>query len=182
MDALNARLDDFRVFKGIEVDILGDGSLDYDDELLAGFDFVIASVHSRFKMSREEMTERILAAARHPAVTMLGHLTGRLLLAREGYPVDVEAVIDACAENGTVIELNAHPSRLDLDWRYGAYAREKGLKISINPDAHSLQGLEMVKYGVAAARKGGFEPRDVVNTLNLAEVTRWLQKPNAKGA
>lgn len=182
VDALNARLDDFRVFKGIEVDILGDGSLDYDDELLAGFDFVIASVHSRFKMSREEMTERILAAARHPAVTMLGHLTGRLLLAREGYPVDVEAVIDACAENGTVIELNAHPSRLDLDWRYGAYAREKGLKISINPDAHSLQGLEMVKYGVAAARKGGFEPRDVVNTLNLAEVTRWLQKPNAKGA
>ncbi|MEZ0372278.1 MAG: DNA polymerase/3'-5' exonuclease PolX [Candidatus Sericytochromatia bacterium] len=176
VDELNAGLKDFRVFKGIEVDILGDGALDYDDELLAGFDFVIASVHSRFKMERDEMTARILRAARHPAVTMLGHLTGRLLLAREGYPVDVEAVIDACAETGTVIELNAHPSRLDLDWRYGPYARRQGLKISINPDAHSTHGLEAVRYGVAAARKAGFGPADVVNTMSLKAIDAWLQQ------
>lgn len=174
IDELNQKLTDFRVFKGIEVDILGDGSLDYEDDLLEGFDFVIASVHSRFKMEKDEMTERILRAARHPAVTMLGHLTGRLLLAREGYPVDVKAVIDACVESNTVIELNAHPSRLDLDWRFGAYAREKGLKISINPDAHSIQGLETMTYGVAAARKGGFTPEQVVNTLPLPEISEWL--------
>lgn len=180
VDALNRRLTDFQVFKGIEVDILADGSLDYDDALLAGFDFVIASVHSRFKMSRDEMTERILAAARHPAVTMLGHLTGRLLLARDGYALDIEKVIDVCAENGTVIELNAHPSRLDLDWRFGTYARARGLKIAINPDAHSLKGLEVVRYGIAAARKGGFGPQDVINTRSLAEIRQWLQAPNAK--
>lgn len=176
IDKLNAKYDDFRIFKGIEVDILGDGSLDYDDELLAGFDFVIASVHSRFKMEGDEMTARILKAARHPAVTMLGHLTGRLLLARDGYPVDVEAVIDACAETGTVIELNAHPSRLDLDWHHGPYARAKGLKISINPDAHSTSGIEVMRYGVAAARKGGFTAEDVVNTQTLDQVEAWLNE------
>lgn len=174
VDQLNERLTDFKVFKGIEVDILGDGSLDYDDDLLAGFDFVIASVHSRFKMDADEITARILRAASHPRVTMLGHLTGRLLLAREGYPVDVEAVIDACAAAGKVIELNAHPSRLDLDWRFGPYARSKGLKISINPDAHSLSGIEVVRYGVNAARKAGFGPGDVVNTMGLEEITAWL--------
>ncbi len=180
IDELNQKMTDFRIFKGIEVDILGDGSLDYDDELLAGFDFVIASVHSRFKMEREEMTERILKAARHPSVTMLGHLTGRLLLAREGYPLDVEAIIDACVEHDTIIELNAHPSRLDLDWRYGPYARKKGLKISINPDAHSTQGLDVVDYGVAAARKGGFSPEQVINTQTLEAVSEWLAQRHQK--
>ncbi|MGV3527014.1 MAG: DNA polymerase/3'-5' exonuclease PolX [Candidatus Sericytochromatia bacterium] len=174
IDALNATLDGFQVFKGIEVDILPDGQLDYDDALLEGFDFVIASVHSRFKMEPDEMTARILRAAAHPAVTMLGHLTGRILLAREGYPVDVEAVIDACAANGTLIELNAHPSRLDLDWRYGAYARARGLKTAINPDAHSTEGFDDLRYGVGIARKAGFGPADVLNTLTLSELREWL--------
>lgn len=176
IDRLNAEFADFRIFKGIEVDILPDGQLDYEDELLAGFDFVIASVHSRFKMSREEMTERILAAARHPKVTMLGHLTGRLLLARDAYPLDIEEIIRVCAENGTIIELNAHPSRLDLDWRWGPYARKQGLKISINPDAHSLNGFDVMDYGIAAARKGGFRPQDVLNTLGREELESWLRE------
>lgn len=179
IEKLNAEFENFRIFKGIEVDILADGSLDYDDELLQGFDFVIASVHSRFKMSEEDMTERILKAVRHPAVTMIGHLTGRILLAREGYPVDVARIMDACVEQQTLIELNAHPSRLDLDWRHGQMAREKGLMISINPDAHSIEGLDDLKYGVGAARKGGFEADDVLNTRSLEQVQAWLQEKMA---
>ncbi len=171
---LNDTLENFKVLRGIEVDILGDGSLDYDDDLLAGFDFVIASVHSQFKMSEADMTARILKAVEHPSVTMIGHLTGRILLAREGYPVNVPRIIDACVEHKTLIELNAHPSRLDLDWRYGNYAREKGLMISINPDAHSVEGLQDVQYGIGIARKAGFAPEQVLNTRSLAEVEAVL--------
>jgi DNA polymerase (family X) len=176
IDAINARLSDFRVFKGIEVDILPDGNLDYDDDLLSGFDFVIASVHSRFKMSEAEMTQRILKAVRHPRVTMIGHLTGRILLAREGYPVNVPAILEACAETGTVMELNAHPSRLDLDWRYGSLARQSGVKLAISPDAHSCEGLDVVNYGVGIARKGGWRRDEVINTKSLSEISDWLRK------
>ncbi len=176
IDALNARLEGFKVFKGIEVDILPDGSLDYPDELLAGFDFVIASVHSRFKMTESEMTERILKAIHHPLVTMIGHLTGRILLAREGYPVNVPAILEACAQTGTVMELNAHPSRLDLDWRYGALARQLGVQLAISPDAHSCEGLDVVAYGVGVARKGGWTRSAVLNTLSLSEISAWLTK------
>lgn len=174
IDALNARLEHFKIFKGIEVDILPDGSLDYPDELLAGFDFVIASVHSRFKMTEAEMTERILKAIHHPLVTMIGHLTGRILLAREGYPVNVPAVLAACAQTGTVMELNAHPSRLDLDWRYGALAHQLGVQLAISPDAHSCDGLDVVAYGVGVARKGAWPRSAVINTLALPEICAWL--------
>lgn len=175
--ALREKYPDFYLFSGIEVDILPDGSLDYDDELLASFDFVIASVHSRFKMTEEEMTDRLVKAIYHPAVTMLGHLTGRLLLAREGYPVNMARILDACAETGTAIELNAHPSRLDLDWRYCGPARDRGIKIAVNPDAHSVDGLDVMRYGVGIARKGGLTPADVLNTWSGAELAKWLGQP-----
>jgi DNA polymerase (family 10) len=175
--ALREKYPDFYLFSGIEVDILPDGSLDYDDELLASFDFVIASVHSRFKMSEEEMTARLVKAIHHPAVTMLGHLTGRLLLAREGYPLNMARILDACAETGTAIELNAHPSRLDLDWRYCGPARDRGIKIAVNPDAHSVDGLDVMRYGVGIARKGGLTPADVLNTWSAPELAQWLAQP-----
>lgn len=176
IEQLNASLENFRVFKGIEVDILPDGSLDYAEDLLAGFDFVIASVHSRFNMSEADMTARILKAVYHPRVTMIGHLTGRLLLAREGYPVNIPEILKACAETGTVMELNAHPSRLDLDWRHAGLARELGVLLAISPDAHSCEGLEVVRYGVGVARKGGWRRQEVLNTRSLAEISAWLQR------
>lgn len=175
IDQINDSLENFHIFKGIEVDILPDGSLDYDDSLLAGFDFVIASVHSHFKMSEADMTARILKAIYHPQVTMIGHLTGRLLLAREGYPVNIPAILKACAETGTVIELNAHPSRLDLDWRHAALARELGVMLAINPDAHSCDGLDAIAYGVGIARKGGWRKAEVLNTRSLAQMCAWLK-------
>src|SRR5439155_25995044 len=135
IDALNKRLKGIRLFKGIECDILEDGRLDYDDELLATFDYVVASVHSHFQLPREEMTARIVRAVRHPAVTMLGHATGRLLLKREGYQVDLEAVLQAAAEAGTMVEINAHPNRLDLDWVHCKRAKALGVPVVINPDA-----------------------------------------------
>lgn len=179
IERLNTELAPFHIFKGIEVDILSDGQLDYDDPLLAGFDFVIASVHSKFKMSESEMTARILKAVQHPAVTMIGHLTGRILLAREGYPVNVPEIIRACVAHNTLIELNAHPSRLDLDWRYGQEACRQGLMISINPDAHSAHGLGDVAYGVGAARKGGFKREQVLNTRSLQDISDWLSHRKA---
>ena len=172
IDGLNSKLKDFYIFKGIECDILSDGSLDYSDEILAEFDFVIASVHSRFNMSEEEMTERIIKAISNPYTTMLGHPTGRLLLSREGYKVDLHKVIDAAAEKGVVIELNAHPYRFDLDWRYCKYAKEHGVKVSINPDAHHTGDLSNVAYGVGIARKGWLTSRDVLNTMTLGEIKK----------
>lgn len=176
IDALNARLRKFRVFKGTECDILPDGSLDWPDRVLAGLDFVVVSVHSAFRMTGAEMTRRIVRAVRNRHVTMLGHPTGRLLLAREGYPVDMIQVIDAAADHGTMIEINAHPSRLDLDWRLCRYAKEKGVLVPINPDAHTAGGLRDVRYGVGVARKGWLGKKDVLNTRTLAAVEKLLER------
>ncbi len=154
IDRLNEELAPFRVYKGIESDILNDGSLDYDQALLEKFDFVIASVHSNLKMNREKATERILRAIENPCTTLLGHPTGRLLLSREGYPLDWDAVFEACARHGVAIELNANPYRLDLDWTLIPEATRHGIRISINPDAHSKEGIHDMRYGVWAARKG----------------------------
>lgn len=175
IDALNKKLEPFRIFKGIESDILFDGSLDYEDELLSRFDFVIASVHSQFKMSETKATERILTAIKNPYTTILGHPTGRLLLSREGYPVDMHAVIDACATHGVIIELNAHPWRLDIDWRLIKEATGKGVKISINPDAHNLTGIGDIRFGTYAAQKGGLKIYETFNALNLSEVKKYFE-------
>jgi len=162
------------VFAGTECDILPDGRLDFDDALLAELDYVVVSVHSAFRQSRDDMTRRILRAIEHPAATMLGHLTGRLLLEREGYEVDVERVIDAAVANRVIIELNASASRLDLDWRHWRKAAEKGLLCSINPDAHSTAALADYRLGVGIARKGWLTKGAVLNTRPLPEVGRWL--------
>ncbi|MBC6996206.1 PHP domain-containing protein [Neolewinella lacunae] len=161
IDELNAELAPFRIFKGIESDILPDGNLDYPDDILAGFEVVIASIHSQLNMDEEKATERLLKAIANPFTTMLGHPTGRLLLSRSGYPIDHRRIIEACAEHGVAIELNANPYRLDMDWAWIPYAVEKGVKISINPDAHSVSGINDIRYGVLAARKGGLRREDV---------------------
>jgi DNA polymerase (family 10) len=182
IDALNKRLRGIKLFKGSEVDILGDGSLDYDDDILSRLDYVVASVHTLFGMSRQEMTERIVRAVRHPRVTMLGHATGRLLLKREGYQVDLEAVLQAAAESGCLIEINADPHRLDLDWIHCKRARAMGLTMVINPDAHSTGGLLNYHYGVDVARRGWLEKAHVFNTRTAAEVTRWLAARKKKAS
>ena len=173
IDALNEELAPFRVFKSIECDILGDGSLDYNDELLAGFDLVIASVHSNLNMTEERATERLLAAIANPHTTILGHPTGRLLLSREGYPIDHRHIIDACAEHGVAIELNANPYRLDLDWTWIPYARERGVLVAIDPDAHATGGIDDIRYGVLAARKGGLTAAGCLCALSLAQFSAW---------
>jgi DNA polymerase (family 10) len=173
---MNARLAPFKVFAGIEADILIDGSLDYDEEILASFDFVIASVHSKLRMGKEEATKRILKALDNPHVRILGHPTGRLLLAREGYELDMERVLDKCAEKNIAVELNAHPYRLDLDWRYHAMARERGLKIAINPDAHEMDGLDDVSYGVGIARKGGCTQKDILNCMSVVDIADFFAR------
>ncbi len=153
------------ILKGTECDILRDGSLDFSDEVLSHLDFVVASIHSNFNLSPEEQTQRILRAIAHPYVDILGHPTGRILLGRAGYTLDMEAVIEAAATHGVCIEINAHPSRLDLDWRFVHRARDRGIKIPINPDAHTLAGLDDMRYGVGAARKGWLRAIDVLNTM-----------------
>lgn len=165
---------DFRLFAGSEVDILKDGSLDFPDEILGQLDYVVASVHAVFNLSEAEMTARIIKAISNPHVTMLGHMTGRLLLQREGYQLNVPAIIDAAAATGTIIELNCSPWRLDMDWRWWPLAKEKGVKCSINPDAHHTQQLNHLWYGVGAARKGWLTRRDVVNTLPLGKIEEAL--------
>lgn len=175
IDRLNAKLKGITILKGIESDILPDGSLDYPDSILSMFDFVIISIHSRFNMSESEMTKRIIKGIRNRYASIVGHPTGRLLLAREGYNVDMHAVIDAAAGEGVAIEINAHPQRLDLDWRYGKYARSKGLKITIGPDAHGPEGIHDMTYGVGIARKGWFERRDILNCLDAEEVTKYFK-------
>jgi DNA polymerase (family 10) len=176
IDALNTRLKGIKLFKGIECDILADGSLDYDEEVLASFDYVVASVHSHFQQTAEEMTARILRAVRHPRVTMLGHATGRLLLRREGYKVDLEAVLQEAARQQTLIEINAHPQRLDLDWIHCKRAKTLGVGLVINPDAHSTGDLAYFSYGVDVARRGWLEKADVFNTKSAAQVSRALAK------
>jgi DNA polymerase (family 10) len=173
--ALNERQKKVRLFWGIESDILPDGSLDYPDEILARFDFVIASVHSRFNLTEEEMTARIIKALENPYTTILGHPTGRLLLAREPYPVDLGRVLEAAARNRVVIELNANPHRLDLDWRWMKKAKELRLKIAINPDAHHLDGLKDIAFGVGIARKGWLTKGEVLNTLKEKDIRSFLQ-------
>lgn len=182
IDLLNKEMAPFTIFKGIESDILFDGSLDYDTATLESFDFIVASVHSGLKMSQEKATERILTAVSNPFTTILGHPTGRLLLAREGYPIDHKAVIDACAENQVIIELNAHPYRLDLDWRWLRYAVSKGVRISINPDAHQVAGFHDMYYGVCAARKGMLTAEMTFNTLTSTEMNEYFrQRKKNKG-
>jgi DNA polymerase (family 10) len=175
IDELNKKLKDFRIFKGSEVDILSDGTLDYSDKVLASFDYVVVSVHSKFKMTEAEMTKRITKAMKNKYVTMLGHPTGRLLLSREAYPVDMIKVIDAAAEYGKIIEINSHPLRLDLDWRLCKYAKEKGVVIALNPDAHNTDGLKDVLYGVGIAKKGWLEKKNVINAWTLAQVAERLR-------
>ncbi|MCB0305887.1 MAG: PHP domain-containing protein, partial [Calditrichaeota bacterium] len=176
IDAVNARMDNFRILKSIECDILGDGTLDFPDEVLATFDLVIASIHSKFGMTRDEATRRLIRAMENPYVTVLGHPTGRLLLAREGYAIDHHAVIDAAAELGVCIEINANPRRLDLDWRFLKYAKEKRVQIAISPDAHRIEGYDDVRYGVGIARKGWLEKDDVLNTRTAEEVLAFARK------
>lgn len=176
IDALNRRDPAFRIFKGIEADILPDGRLDYDEATLGSFDFVIAAVHSHFGMSGEEMTRRILRALENRRTTILAHPTGRLLLAREPYALDLERVIDAAAALGKVIELNANPHRLDLDWRYCKYAKRQGARIAVNPDAHHVEGLADMRYGLSIARKGWLEAPDIINSMGLEEMTAFLEK------
>lgn len=164
----------FKVFAGSEVDILKDGSLDFDDEILEQLDYAVASVHNSMTQSEADMTKRIIKAVSHPRITMLGHLTGRLLLKREPYAVDIPAVIDACADTGTIIELNCNPWRLDMDWRWWRLAKEKGVKCSINPDAHHTDQLEYLWFGAKLARKGWLTRADVINTLPLDEVEKAI--------
>lgn len=180
IDALNEKLAPFRIFKSIEADILADGSLDYGPRVLDTFDFVIASVHSNLKMPQEKAMERLLAAIRHPHTAILGHMTGRLLLSRPGYSVDHEVIIDACAEHDVVIEINANPRRLDMDWRWIRYALERGVTLSINPDAHSVEGFGDVRYGVLAAQKGGLGKGRNLSSWGLREMEGFVGRVKRK--
>jgi DNA polymerase (family 10) len=176
-DRLNRRWrGKFRILKGIESDILLDGSLDYPDEVLQSFDFVVASIHSRFRLDEGAQTERVLSAVANPRTTILGHMTGRLLLRREGYALDVDQVLRACAEHGVAVEINASPRRLDLDWRWHRRALELGCMLSINPDAHSIAELDFMQWGLAAARKGGVPKERILNAMNLKAITAHLQQ------
>ncbi|OJW69121.1 MAG: hypothetical protein BGO68_04105 [Candidatus Amoebophilus sp. 36-38] len=179
IDELNRQLAPFKIFKGIESDILPDGSLDYPDEVLSKFDFIIASVHMGLNMDEIKATERLIKVISNPFTTMLGHPTGRLLLKREGYPIDHKAVIDACATYGVMIEINANPWRLDLDWHWIPYALEKGVQLSINPDAHHIDEIANMKYGVYMGRKGGLTKDDTFNTWPLKVVEDYFQNRKA---
>jgi len=180
IDELNQELAPFRIFKGIEADILGDGSLDYDAELRDTFDFVVCSIHSNLKMDERRATDRLLAAIANPHCTMLGHPTGRLLLRRAGYPIDFKAVIDACAQHEVIIEINANPWRLDLDWRWVHYALEQGVQLSINPDAHHTDGYADMRYGVLAGRKGMLTKEMTFNAKNVDEAAAYFAARKAK--
>ena len=180
IDQLNEALAPFRIFKGIESDILVDGALDYPDEILESFDFIVASVHSRFQLSEKEMTKRLIAAVENPYTTILGHSTGRLLLKRDGYPVNLPAVLEAAAAAGTAIEINANPRRLDLDWQYYRRAKELGIAIPICPDAHSIEGMKDIEYGVGVARKGGLTTKDILTCWPRAEVAKYFERKTSR--
>jgi len=180
IDQLNERYAPFKIFKSIECDILSDGTLDYSQSVLSGFDLVIASIHSNLTMNEEKAMMRLLTAIENPYTVILGHLTGRLLLSRNGYPVDHKKIIDACAANHVVIELNAHPRRLDMDWKYIAYALTKGVLISINPDAHSLEGFDDVRYGVLAAQKAGLAKAQNLSSFTREEFENFLSARKKK--
>ncbi|MBI2731706.1 MAG: DNA polymerase/3'-5' exonuclease PolX [Sphingobacteriales bacterium] len=176
IEKLNEKLNPFKIFKSIESDILNDGNLDYSDNILSTFDLVIASVHSNLKMPEEKAMMRLLNAIENPHTTILGHMTGRLLLSRKGYPVNYEKIFEACIANKVVIELNAHPSRLDIDWRYIEAALNKGLLISINPDAHAIEGYEDCKYGILVAQKAGVTKEKNLSSFSLKEFKAYLKK------
>ena len=174
IDVLNKQLAPFKIFKSIESDILNDGSLDYPEAVLKTFDLVIASVHSNLKMNEDKAMARLIKAIENPYTNILGHMTGRLLLSRNGYPVDHKKIIEACAANNVVIELNAHPRRLDIDWKWIGYAIEKGVLLSIDPDAHALDGFDDVKYGVLAGQKGRMTKGNNLSSFGLKEFEIWL--------
>lgn len=180
IDELNKKLAPFKIFKGIESDILSDGSLDYADEILKTFDFVVASVHSNLRMDEAKATTRLLKAIENPYTTILGHPTGRLLLSRAGYPIDYKKIIDACAANEVVIEINANPLRLDLDWRWHRYALEKGVLLSVNPDAHRMEGFHDMHYGILVARKGGLSAEKCLNAFSLEKITKHFETKKNK--
>jgi DNA polymerase (family X) len=175
IDKVNSEVKGVRVFKGAEVDILPDGSLDYPDEILDMLDFTVCSIHSKFNMTEEEATKRVIKAMENPRLTILGHPTGRLLLGRSGYPLNMKKVIDAAARLNVAIELNAHPQRLDIDWREMKYAKSRGVKIAISPDAHNLGGFDDMAYGIGIARKGWLEKGDVLNSLSADEVAEFFR-------
>ena len=174
IDELNKKLAPFRIFKSIESDILNDGSLDYEPTMLSSFDLIIASIHSNLRMSTENATNRLLKAIENPFTRILGHPTGRLLLTREGYPVDHKKIIEACAANKVAIEINSHPRRLDLDWKWIDYALEKGVLLSINPDAHSIAGLSDTRYGILVAQKTLLTPSTNLSSFNKIQFEQWL--------
>lgn len=176
IDALNATWTDFKILKGTEADILPDGSLDYNPRILASFDYVVASVHAQLVMDQDRAMDRLLKAIENPYTSILGHPTGRLLLTRAGYPIDTMKILDACLANGVSIELNASPYRLDLDWRYIYAAMEKGVYVSINPDAHKIEGLHDMAYGVRVGRKGGLLKSLTLNALPLPEIMKFFSK------
>ncbi len=177
IDRLNAEYAGrIRILKGTECDILRDGSLDFADEVLATLDFVVASIHSQFNLSAQEQTQRMLRAISNPYVDIIGHPTGRILLERDGYTLDLEAVIDAAAAHGVCIEINADPLRLDLDWRYLHRARDKGIKIPINPDAHTIASLDKMRFGIGIARKGWLRASDVLNTMTTGELLDFFRE------
>lgn len=180
IDELNRKLKPFKIFKSIECDILNDGSLDYNNQVLSTFDMVIVSVHSNLKMPEEKATQRILKAISNPYVTILGHMTGRLLLSRNGYPVDHKTIIDACVKEHVAIELNAHPRRLDIDWSHIAYALDKGAMISIDPDAHSIEGFDDIKYGVYAAQKSLLTKERNLSSFTLEAFEKYLSERKKK--
>lgn len=176
IDEYNLRSKDFKILKGIESDILPDGSLDYDEDILSLFDFVIASIHSNMNMSRDKMTDRLINVLKNRYTTILGHMTARILLAREACEMDIYRIIDTAAKKNKIIEINSDPQRLDLDWRYIKYAKERGVKFAINPDAHSIEGLNNIAYGLGIARKGWLEAKDVVNCMNITELRDYFGK------
>ena len=180
IDELNKKFTDFKILKGTECDIINDGSLDYPDEVLATFDFVVASVHTNLHMSGDDAMNRIIKGMQNRYVDILGHPTGRLLSGRDGLPLDMYKIIDAAAEYNVVIELNASPHRFDIDWRYCKYAKEKGVLISINPDAHSIDGINDMEYGIGIAQKGWLERKNIFNALSLAAVETFFKRKRAQ--
>jgi DNA polymerase (family 10) len=175
INLLNEKYKPFKIFKSIESDILNDGSLDYPEEILQQFDLVIASVHSNLKMTEEKAMMRLLNAVSNPYTTILGHPTGRLLLGRPGYPVNMDTLTDACAKSNVVIELNAHPSRLDIDWRYINLAKNKNVMISIDPDAHTIEGFNDIEYGVLVAQKANVLKHENLSSFGLDEMMAFIE-------
>ena len=180
VDELNSKLAPFKIFRSIESDILNDGSLDYTNNVLSTFDLVIASVHSNLKMPEEKATMRLLNAIANPYTTILGHMTGRLLLSRKGYPVDHKKIIDACAANNVVIEINAHPRRLDMRWQWLDYALSKNVLVSIDPDSHSIEEFDNTKYGVLVAQKGMVTAKKNLSSFTLQEFEIFLKENKKK--